>query len=110
MRLLRFPFKAKSGMSGVWIEDAAGVTILDFNPLIVSESADLTERAINTAELMAASEELLQLCRWARVIFRDVIPGSENGQAWLKKADEVLSQFDRKYVIPENGKPESGQQ
>lgn len=37
--MIKPPFTAKSGLSGIWIEGADGVTVADINPLIDPEIA-----------------------------------------------------------------------
>lgn len=49
--MIKPPFTACSGISGHWIEDASGVTVLDVNPLIeepeAARIAEFTAKAMN---------------------------------------------------------------
>ena len=61
MTMIRLPLKARAGASGLWIEDGAGVTLCDFNPLLGDQAALplLAARMAAAPELLAALTEAL---------------------------------------------------
>lgn len=55
------PFRARRGRTGIWIEDATGLTVADFNSIVVAESPDavlLTARRM--AGLMNVLDQAIQ--------------------------------------------------
>lgn len=74
---IKYPLRANCGKSGVWIDDGNGVTICDFNPLLVGENEELI---FDLASEMAAA--------WNRSKVNDQTPFTDSLRAQLKKEQQ----------------------